>query len=109
MNLELRNKVVLITGGSRGIGEAITRTFAAEGALACILGRNPEDAAQVVLTEKAKGHHVEFYHVELTDEEMVQRAVEDIVALHGRIDVVINNAGGNDAVGLRNTWGRCFV
>jgi L-fucose dehydrogenase len=103
MNLELANKVVLITGGSRGIGEAITRTFAAEGAVACILSRNPEDGARVVLTEKAKGYHVESYHVEMTEEEMVQSAVEDIVALHGKIDVIVNNAGGNDAVGLRDS------
>ena len=44
MNLELENKVVLITGGAKGIGEGITRAFAAEGAIACILGRNREEA-----------------------------------------------------------------
>ncbi len=103
MNLKLENQVVLITGGAKGIGEGITRTFAAEGAIACILGRNPEDGTKVVREEEAKGRRVESYSVEMTDEAQVQKAVADIVARHGKIDVIVNNAGGNDAIGLRHS------
>jgi L-fucose dehydrogenase len=102
MNLELTDKIVIVTGGARGIGEGIVRAFAAEGSVACIFGRNPEDAARIMAEEKAKRHRVEFDHVELTDESAVQAAVEHVLERHGRIDVVVNNAGGNDAVGLRH-------
>lgn len=101
MNLELQNKVVVITGGAKGIGESITRAFAAEGAIACILGRNREEAEKVIREESARGYRVESYHAQMTDEAAVQKAVADIVSRHGKIDVIVNNAGGNDAVGLR--------
>ncbi len=103
MNLGLTDKVVIVTGGARGIGEGIARAFAAEGAVTCIFGRNPEDAARIMAEEKAKGHRVEFHHVELTDEPAVKAAVQKVSSEHGRIDVIVNNAGGNDAVGLRHS------
>ncbi len=105
MNLELENKVVLVTGGAKGIGEAITRTFAAEGACVCMLGRNPEEGKELVEELSASDQKVENYHVEMTAEGMVREAVSSILAAHGRIDVVVNNAGGNDAVGLRHSLG----
>ena len=52
MDLELNNRIAIITGGAKGIGEAVTRTFAAEGAVACILGRSA-DAADVLVREIA--------------------------------------------------------
>jgi len=103
MNLELQNKVVIITGGAKGIGESITRTFAAEGAIACILGRNRSEGEMIIREESAKGYRVESYHAEMTDEAAVQKAVADIVLRHGKLDVIVNNAGGNDAVGLHHT------
>ena len=102
MNLELQDKVILITGGAKGIGEAITRTFAAEGAIACILGRNRAEAEAIAVEEASKGNRVESYLVEMTDEASVQAAVQAVMAQHGRIDGVVNNAGGNDAIGLRH-------
>ena len=102
MNLELAGKVVIVTGGAKGIGEGITRSFAAEGAVVCILGRNPAEGERLVVEETGKGNRVESYHAEMTDEAAVRTAVERICARHGRIDVLVNNAGGNDAVGLRH-------
>jgi len=101
MNLELQDKVILVTGGAKGIGEAITRTFAAEGAIACILGRNRAEAEAIAVEEASKGNRVESYLAEMTDEASVKAAVQAVMAKHGRIDVVVNNAGGNDAIGLR--------
>ncbi|HET7537056.1 MAG TPA: SDR family oxidoreductase [Candidatus Didemnitutus sp.] len=102
MNLALENKVVLVTGGAKGIGEAITRGFAAEGAIACILGRNPAEAARLVAELAAQGRKADAFQCEMTDEAAVKSAVAAILAKYGRIDCVVNNAGVNDGVGLQN-------
>jgi L-fucose dehydrogenase len=101
MNLELEQKVVLVTGGAKGIGKAITRAFAAEGAVVCILGRSLEEAKRLVAELAGEGRRVETFHCEMTDESAVKSAVAAIMAKHGRIDCVVNNAGVNDGVGLR--------
>jgi L-fucose dehydrogenase len=98
MNLGLTDKVVLITGGARGIGEGITRAFAAEGAQAVILGRNPEDADALIRKAAASGQKIAQLPVELTDIPSIENAVKETLARYGRIDVVVNNAGVNDAV-----------
>lgn len=100
MNLGLKDKVAIITGGAKGIGEGITRTLAREGAIACIFGRNPAEAAEV--SDGEPDSRIEAYMAELTREDDIRRAVGEVLVRHGRIDIVINNAGGNDAVGLRN-------
>ena len=103
MDLELQNKVVLITGGSRGIGEGITRGFAAEGAIAVMLVRTPGPAVELVAELEGLGQRVDYAQVELTDDTGIRTAVAEVLAKYGRIDVVVNNAGVNDAVGLRST------
>ena len=102
MNLQLENKVVIVTGGAKGIGEAITRSFAAEGAIPCIFGRNPKEADAIVAEIEAAGKRANSFHCELTDESAVHAAVAEVLAEYGRIDCVVNNAGVNDGVGLRN-------
>jgi len=101
MNLELENKVVLVTGGAKGIGEAITRGFAAEGAVPCILGRNPAEAGALVAALRAQGRQADSFACEMTDEAQVRAAVAGVRQKYGRIDCVVNNAGVNDGVGLR--------
>ena len=101
MNLELKDKVAIVTGGAKGIGEAITRTFAAEGAVACLFGRNRTEADDLVRELAAHGQRAESYFCEMTDEAQVRAAVAQVLAQHGRVDVVVNNAGVNDGVGLR--------
>lgn len=101
MNLELQDKVAIVTGGAKGIGEAITRTMAAEGAIACVFGRSRAEADQLVRDITALGQRAESYLCELTDETGVRAAVAQVLARHGRIDIVVNNAGVNDGVGLR--------
>lgn len=97
MNLHLEGKSVLVTGGAKGIGEAIVRSFAAEGAVPIIVGRNP-DEARALLDEIGIGHSV---HCELTDLDRLEGAVLEARELAGgRIDILINNAGVNDGVGL---------
>ncbi len=101
MKLELEHKVILITGGAKGIGEAITRSFAAEGAIACILGRNPAEAAKLVAELTGAGRTAAAFACEMTEEASVRAAVAAVLARYGRIDCVVNNAGVNDGVGLR--------
>jgi len=101
MNLELENKIILVTGGAKGIGEAITRVFAAEGAIPCILGRNAAEAAALLAEIKGRGQRADSFACEMTDEAAVRAAVAAVLARYGRIDCVVNNAGVNDGVGLR--------
>jgi len=102
MDLGLEDKIVLVTGGAKGIGAAISRAFAAEGAVPCILGRNPAEAAALVAEIAAAGGRADSVACELTDEIAVRAAVAGALEKHGRIDCVVNNAGVNDGVGLRS-------
>jgi NAD(P)-dependent dehydrogenase (short-subunit alcohol dehydrogenase family) len=101
MNLEIKDKVVIVTGGAKGIGAAITRAFAAEGATACVFGRNRDEAAALVAEIGANGGKADSFLCEMTDEAQVRAAVAAVLANHGRIDCAVNNAGVNDGVGLR--------
>jgi L-fucose dehydrogenase len=101
LNLELTDEVVLVTGGARGIGEGITRAFAAEGAIVVMLVRNPEPAIALIEQLAQLGQRADYAKVELTEDAGIQAAVAEVLQKYGRIDVVVNNAGVNDAVSLR--------
>ncbi len=62
MDLQLKNKVVIITGGAKGIGEGITRAFAAEGATTVILGRNPDEAKAIIDDLASRGQRADSFH-----------------------------------------------
>ena len=99
MDLHLKDKVVIVTGGASGIGAAISLTLAEEGAIPVILGKSPMPAEFVQqLQAKAAQHH--FVQVELSDDAACRAAVEQTVARFGRIDGLVNNAGVNDSIGL---------
>jgi L-fucose dehydrogenase len=91
MDLGLGGKVVIVTGGGSGIGAAIARLLAAEGATPVILDRSPPAEAQP---------RTHFVQLDLTQEEACARAVAETFAVFGRIDGLVNNAGDNDKVGL---------
>lgn len=103
MDLQLQNKVVIITGGAKGIGEGITRAFAAESAIAVMLGRNRAEAEAIIADLAQRGDKADSFHAELTDAESIRTAVAAIMAKYGRIDIIVNNAGCNDAVSLRHS------
>lgn len=100
MDLQLKDKIFIVTGGSKGIGKAITLTLAEEGAIPVIFGRNPEEAEETLKTIESRGGRGDSLHVEMTNEERVVEAVAEVRERYGRIDGVINNAGVNDGVGL---------
>lgn len=100
MNLELENKVIIVTGGARGIGEAISMSLAAEGALPVIFGRSESHNIETLEKIKAAGGNGYQYTVELSDPVACETAVKQLIRDVGRIDGLVNNAGVNDGVGL---------
>ncbi|MCC6244867.1 MAG: SDR family oxidoreductase [Gemmatimonadaceae bacterium] len=96
MNLELRDHVVVVSGGAKGIGEAIVRTLAAEGAVPIVLDR--DEAAARTLTQALQ--LPDAVVADLRNEEACAAAIATISARHGRLDGLVNNAGVNDSVGL---------
>jgi L-fucose dehydrogenase len=99
MDLNLKDKVVLVTGGGSGIGAAISLTLAREGAVPVICGKNPLDAA---FEEELRGlqPRARFLQFELMEEAACSQAIASAVAEFGCIDGLVNNAGVNDSVGL---------
>jgi L-fucose dehydrogenase len=102
MNLNLKNKVVIVTGGSKGIGFGITESLLREGAIPVIVSRNKQSIATVVKDFEAKGQIVYSVVAEMTDPEQCKGAVEFVIQKFKRIDGLVNNAGVNDGVGLEN-------
>lgn len=94
MDLGIKGKAVLITGGSKGIGLEAAATFAAEGAMVAICARNGEQLAEAAdLIKKRSGSEVLAIQVDVTKPEDCERAVADTVRRFGRLDIVVNNAG----------------
>jgi L-fucose dehydrogenase len=102
MDLHLQNHVILVSGGAKGIGAAICKVLAVEGAIPVVIGRKVADNEQVVREIGAAGGQAWAVTAELTRTEEVQRAVEATAAKLGRIDGVVNNAGINDGVNLEH-------
>ncbi|CDO07468.1 short chain dehydrogenase [Mycolicibacterium cosmeticum] len=87
INLQLAGRVVLVTGGVRGVGAGISSVFAAQGATVITCARRP-----------VEGLPYEFHACDIRDDESVKAMIDAIVAAHGRLDVVVNNAGGSPYV-----------
>ncbi|MCM4162215.1 MULTISPECIES: SDR family oxidoreductase [unclassified Arenibacter] len=102
MDLQLKDKVILVTGGSKGIGHGISILLAAEGAVPVIIGRDESSMLEVVADIEKNGGKASYSMAELTDPEQCRLAVESAVEKYGKIDGVVNNAGINDGVGLEN-------
>ena len=96
MDLQLKNKVVLVTGGAKGIGAAIIRTATAEGAIPVIVDRDA-DAAHKLHSELSTG---DVIIAELSQAESCYAVIQKTIEKFGRLDALVNNAGINDKVGL---------
>ena len=104
MDLQLENKVVIVTGGAKGIGAACVEVFAAEGAIPVIVGRSPEVGRELI-AKCGRGMVVE---AELTSEEACRNAVSETVEAFGRLDGLVHNAGVNDQVSLSDSTSDFF-
>jgi NAD(P)-dependent dehydrogenase (short-subunit alcohol dehydrogenase family) len=109
VDLQLGGKVVVITGGAKGIGAAIARTCAHEGAIPVILDRD-KDAGDLISVELRGGSgEADFLAVDLCSAEDCREVIDRVAKKHGRIDALVNNAGINDGVGLERGTPEQFV
>jgi L-fucose dehydrogenase len=102
MNLELQDKIVIVSGGAKGIGEGIVKVLAAEGAIPFIVGRNEQDNVATLRAVEGAGGKGFQTVAELTKPEDCAAAVKTVLDRCGRIDGLVNNAGVNDGVGLES-------
>ena len=109
MDLVLKDKVVVITGGAKGIGAAIAQTVAQEGAIPVIVDRDQEAAEKAHADLRQRGSVGYVVVAELATAEACSGAVEQTVKKLGRIDALVNNAGVNDGVGLEKGTPDQFV
>lgn len=90
--MKLSGKTAIVTGGSSGIGEAIVRLFAAEGANVVIASRNANDASRVIEQIQINGGSIIAVQTDVSKDEEVRRLMQETVRQFGSIDVVVNNA-----------------
>lgn len=100
MDLQLNDKVIIVTGGAKGIGEGIVKLLAEEGAIPVIVGRSEDDNEKLVKEITASGKKAFGVVAELTRPAACEQAVKTTLEKFGRIDGVVNNAGVNDGVSL---------
>ncbi len=96
------DKLIIVSGGAKGIGRGIVHSLAGEGAIPFIIGRSEEDNMKVVAEVEASGGKAWQFAAELSDPVQCGNAVRTVLERCGRIDGVVNNAGVNDGVGLES-------
>jgi 3-oxoacyl-[acyl-carrier protein] reductase len=99
MNLKLQGKHALVTGSSKGIGEAIARNLAREGAIVTVHGRDREKTERVASSIVAEGGRAHVVTGDLTEDDAVVREAEGAA---GTVAILVNNAGGSGSV--KETW-----
>jgi L-fucose dehydrogenase len=109
MDLQLKDKVVLITGGAKGIGEAIARGCAREGAIPVFVDKDAEAGKRLQTELVIAGATCSFICADVLSVENCRVAVEQTLKEHGRLDALVNNVGANDNVGLENGSPEKFV
>ncbi|RAV99207.1 L-fucose dehydrogenase [Pseudochryseolinea flava] len=102
MDLQLRDKVIIVTGGAKGIGEGIVRALAQERAIPVIVGRSEADNRKILSALSDVGADAFQVVAELSKPEECESAVASVLKQYGRIDGLVNNAGVNDGVGLEH-------
>jgi NAD(P)-dependent dehydrogenase (short-subunit alcohol dehydrogenase family) len=95
MKIDLSGKVAVITGGSRGLGEAMAETLSAAGASIALVARSEEKLKAVRDKLNAAGGDAEYFMGDVTDEEQVARIGKEVIARFGAPQILINNAGTN--------------
>lgn len=109
MDLQLKDKIIIVTGGAKGIGLGISKVLAAEGAVPFIIGRNKEDNKTAVNEISGTGGKVKYFTAELTKPDECEKAVKQVITECNKIDGIVNNAGVNDSVGLESGNYESFI
>lgn len=99
MDLGLQNRIIIVSGGAKGIGAGIVQVLADEGAIPVIIGRNEADNEKMLTEIGGKGFQVV---AELADPEQCRQAIDAVIKQYGRINGLVNNAGVNDGVNLEH-------
>ncbi len=102
MDLRLHGKHALVTGSSKGIGEAIVRALAREGAIVIVHGRDREKTERVISSIVVQGGQAHCVIGDLTEDDAVERQVAEAETLVGTVDILVNNAGGSG--GMKKSW-----
>src|SRR5512147_82746 len=89
----LHDRVVLVNGGSQGVGAAIARAAVREGALVTVTGRRPEPGEALVAELAAAGGKAAYIRADLSDAGQAKASVVEVVDAHGRVDCLVNSAG----------------
>jgi NAD(P)-dependent dehydrogenase (short-subunit alcohol dehydrogenase family) len=103
MDLGLKNKVALVTGGAAGIGAAVVRLLASEGARVTFADRDEASGQRLEAELAGTSVPARFIFADLTREADCQRCVAETLHIFDRLDILINNAGANDGVGLEQS------
>lgn len=106
MDLQLQDKVILVSGGAKGIGGAISRGLIEEGAIPVIIDPSDTEGKQLVDLAKGKALHLKKRLFSPADAEGV---VQEALSKYGKIDGLVNNAGTNDGVGLEKGSPEAFL
>lgn len=109
MDLKLTDKVIIVTGGAKGIGAGIVKVLAQEGAIPVIVGRNEADNLKLLSEIESLGGKAFQLVAELTKPEECEKVVKITLQNFGKIDGLVNNAGVNDSVGLESGNYQKFV
>jgi L-fucose dehydrogenase len=109
MQLDLNEKIYLISGGAKGIGEAISKTIAEEKGIPVIIDPSEKEGKALVKHIQEKGGKALHICKRLTDAATCQAVIQESVDNFGRIDGIVNNAGINDGVGLENGTPEAFM
>ena len=96
----LKDKVAIVTGGSRGIGQAIAYGFAKAGAKVVITSRKAQDLEATAAEIKAFGAEVLVLPAHLGKMEEIKKVVDTVMAKYGRIDILVNNAGASPSTAM---------
>jgi L-fucose dehydrogenase len=102
MNLHLTDKIIIVSGGAKGIGGGIVKLLAAEGAIPVIIGRNETENVETIKAIESSGGKAFQVAAELSNPQECELAIKKVLEKYGRIDGLVNNAGVNDGVGLEN-------
>jgi L-fucose dehydrogenase len=109
MDLGLKDKVIMVTGGGAGIGEAITRACLKEGATVVVVSRFSEKVKKFQQEMEEGRFACDFVEAHLEELSQCERAVEYVRAKHGTLFGLVNNAGANDGIGLQNGSPERFI
>ncbi|MFX1484004.1 MAG: SDR family NAD(P)-dependent oxidoreductase, partial [Promethearchaeota archaeon] len=90
--MDFKDKIAIVTGAARGIGESTAWAFARRGAVAVIVDINGDGAEKVATAIRQKGFKAVAYNVDVSDKQAVDDMVEDVYEKYRRIDILVNNA-----------------